>query len=205
MKLKLTVIAVITMVAGMVSTSILADNHSMSEEKKKEIAEKMMQAAQPGEEHKLLRNLEGKWTCTSQFWMEPGAKAMSVDWACDAEMILGGRFLHIASVSASKDMPGENLTIFGYDRRFGKFTMVGFDTWGTYFVTSEGEFDPRTRTISFYGEDYDPIAGFTQKWRTEMRIPDNDTFYLDLYFTDDVMSKGQDEFKMASMIYKREK
>lgn len=60
---------------------------------------KAMELAQPGPEHQLLQALVGKWVTEVKVWMEAGADAMNFTGTSENEMILGGRFLQINSIS----------------------------------------------------------------------------------------------------------
>ena len=64
----------------------------------------------------------------------PGAPPMTFTGTSDAKMILGGRFLQIngSAQAANPGMSSESLTVIGFDKRTGKYTMWGVDTDGTY-------------------------------------------------------------------------
>src|SRR5262245_58168034 len=55
--------------------------------------EKMKAAMAPGEAHKALEPLAGKWTYKSKFWMKADAPAEESSGTSESEMIYGGRFL----------------------------------------------------------------------------------------------------------------
>lgn len=96
-----------------------------------------------------------------------------------------------------------SLTMLGYDRRYDKYTAVGFDTWGTYFVAGTGSHDPDSETISFYFEDFHPTFQYMQKSNWNFRLVDENTFTLEIIFKDAAKLFGVDEFKMVEMTYKR--
>lgn len=79
-------------------------------------------------------------------------------------MILGGRFLLMESKSGEGEMYTETFNLAGFDRRHKKYTTIGLDTWGTYYVTAAGSYNDTTKTLKMYGEDQDPVMGFTQKY-----------------------------------------
>jgi hypothetical protein len=100
-------------------------------------------------------------------------------------------------------MQGQGLNIFGFDRRFNRYTLVGFDTWGTYYGTAAGTWDEATKTLTLYGEDEDPVRGFTQKWDFIIRFVDEDNYIIEVVFKNEELTGGLPEFKMAESTFKR--
>ena len=56
---------------------------------------KVMELTTPGEMHKLLEGLAGKWTYTSKMWMMPEAPAEESAGTAENEMAYGGKFLEM--------------------------------------------------------------------------------------------------------------
>jgi len=169
--------------------------------------EEMMQAyldtMAPGEAHERLAGLAGSWTISNKMWLEPGQEAMISSGACENEMILGGRFLTSKCAGGEGEMYVENLFIIGFDRRWNQYTFVGYDTMGTYFVTAAGEYDSESRTITMYGEDEDPVLGFTQQYDIIMRLVSENEYVTEVIFKDDVHTRGEGPFKVVEVIAKR--
>lgn len=137
-----------------------------------ELEKKMAEAAQPGPEHAMLASLAGDWIVKTEFTMGP--EAMHFEAKMHAETILGGRFLVQTLEGAEGPMKMNSMSILGFDRRHGEFTIYGCDTLGTYCVGGQGPWDAATKTMTLYGEDVDPIAGLTQKYDIVITIPDAD-------------------------------
>lgn len=167
--------------------------------------EQYMKLAQPGPEHEMLAELEGKWDMSGWVMPAPGAAPLDFTGKCLNEMIIGGRFLQMTSESGEGDMYTETMSIIGFDRRSNKFTYIGMDTWGTYFVTAAGNYDEKTKTISMYGEDVDEAAGFTQKYDQVLQMIDKDKFILSVVFYNKELTGGADQFKMLEITYTRVK
>jgi hypothetical protein len=163
MRRKSLMITVLFALIIIVFSNILAAQEKMNEKE----MEAYMELAKPGKEHKILESLTGTWNQELKIWHEPGKDPMVASGIAEGKMILGGRFVTTTSTSGEGDMKTEGLHILGFDRRHKKFTMVGFDNWGTYFVTAQGTYDKSTKTITMYGEDEDPIMGVTQKFNPE--------------------------------------
>jgi hypothetical protein len=168
-----------------------------------ELTARYMELMQPGLEHKLLAGLAGSWKQEIKYWITPGSPASTMTGMCDAEMILGGRFLQLNIVAGNEDYGTEALQILGYDRRNDVYTSVGFDTWGTYFVTAEGTLDESTGTISMYGETEDKPIGHIEKYIINVRILGDDSFIWEIIMKDAEETFGTPEFKVMEIKHVR--
>ena len=86
--------------------------------------------------------------------------------------------------SIQPPMKGQSLTVYGFDKRFGKYTAWGIDTMGTYSVSADGTYDDATKTITLSGTNEEPGMGKVP-FRFLLRLID-DTHYslvLEMQFT----------------------
>jgi hypothetical protein len=163
-----------------------------------------MELAKPGEEHKLLESLVGTWNMDGKMWMQPEAEPMAFKGESVNKMILGGRFLLTESKSGEGDMYTETFNLACFDRRHKKYTTIGLDTWGTYYVTAAGTYDEKTKTLKMYGEDEDPVMGFTQKYDFIIHFESPDKHIYKVVFYDFPTPAGvQKEFKIMGIVYTR--
>jgi len=183
---------------------ILGSNFVYGQDLSPEKMEEMMALAQPGSEHKMLEKMVGTWEQMVKFWIKPGAEPSEMKGKSVNKMILGGRFLQSDVTGGEGEMKMEGLNLMGYDRRHKRFTTVGFDTWGTYYVTAAGPYDEKTKSIVMYGEDEEPTAGIVQKYDIIVRLVDNDTYVTEIIFKDE-RTPDQKEFKMVEVTNKRVK
>jgi len=168
-----------------------------------EMMARSMELAKPGEEHRLLEKLAGTWNFEIKMWMEPGAEPKLIQGMSTGRMILGGRFLVSESKTPSPMGEVEQMSIMGFDRRFGHYTTIGLDTWGTYYVTAAGPYDSTTRTITMSGQDHDPVFKGTQIYDFVLRLVSDDEFVWEIIFKDEVHTRGGDPFKMVAITYRR--
>ena len=159
-----------------------------------------MELAKPGPEHKQLESLVGTWDEEIKIWMEPGKPPMTFKGTCQNRMILGGRFLVSEGKGGTGMMAFENMIIMGFDRRSKKFTTVGFDTEGTYYVAAAGPNDESRKAIVMYGEDIDPALG-TQKYDMVTRIVSPTKYITEVVFKDAAHTHGLPEFKMVEITH----
>lgn len=171
-------------------------------QKQQEMMAAYMELAKPGEEHKLLESLVGTWDIVGKMWTQPGTDPMTFTGVTINKMILGGRFLLLESKGGENEMYTETYNLAGFDRRHKKYTTIGLDTWGTYYVTAAGTYDEQTKTLKMYGEDEDPIMGFTQKFDFIVRFISPDKYSYETVFYDFPTPVGvQKEFKMMEIIH----
>ena len=179
-------------------------NFLFAQEWDQEKMNEMMELAKPGPEHKMLEKMVGTWEQTVKLWMSPGAEPAEMKGQTINKMILGGRFLQSNISSGEGEMKMEGLNLMGYDRRHKHFTTVGFDTWGTYYVTAAGPYNEGSKSIVMYGEDEEPTMEMTQKYNIIVRFVDEETFVSEIIFKDK-RTPDESEFKMVEVTNKRVK
>ena len=172
-------------------------------EERKRIMQEMMSAAQPGPEHQRLARLAGTWDVSFQMFSHGGGPSMNAKGVAENRMILGGRFLESRMVAGEDPMKMEALVLYGFDRRHAKYTTVGYDTGGTYYVTAAGTWADSSRAITLSGTDDDPIAKHTQVYDMHLRIVDDDTYVTDVVFTDAAHTGGKGPFKAFEATFRR--
>ena len=96
-----------------------------------------------------------------------------------ADLIGGGKLA--AGLSLQHNLTDHSLAVhvvgfhlvrdLGFDRRHGEYTLVGFDTLGTYWVSGQG---PRGEdgVIRMRGEDDDTMGGQVYTFEYEILGPD---------------------------------
>jgi hypothetical protein len=160
-----------------------------------------MELASPGPEHERLAALVGTWKMETKMWMAPGTEPMTVSGKISNRMILGGRFLMSEAESGEGFMATESVGLMGFDRRSGQYTTVGFDTWGTYYVTGAGSWDEERGAIVLSGEDYDAATDHTQIYDFILTPLTSTTYRFEVMFKDELHTQGGDPFKMVEVLY----
>jgi hypothetical protein len=119
-------------------------------------------------------------------------------------MVLGGRFLMTEGQSTWGTTNVEILHIIGYDRRYKRFTVVAYDTEGTYYVAAAGPYNQERKAVVMSGEDHDPLLG-TQRYDMVIRIESPDRYVVEVIFKDPAHTQGKAEFKMVEVTCTRAK
>jgi hypothetical protein len=81
-KLTLIIIAVV-----LLSPVLLWSQEDVDSTKQEDLMAEHMRLAQPGDEHKLLESMVGKWEHTVKFWEKPGAEPIAATGATVNKMV----------------------------------------------------------------------------------------------------------------------
>ena len=138
-------------------------------------------AAKPVAEHERLAALSGPWKVTTKLWFDPAGEPKVAKGTGKGKMILGGRFLSFEA-DVKGDLGSQSLSIFGFDRRTGEYTMVGYDTLGTYYITAAGKYEPAEKAVVLRGSYAQPPTGENVSYRFVWTTPAPKEHVLTLYF-----------------------
>ncbi len=149
----------------------------------------MMEMAKPGENHKMLEGLAGKWTYAVKWWMRPDAPPMESTGTCSTKTVMGGRYV-ISRHKGQKSMPGadgkmmdsdfEGMGTEGYDNAKKTFVASWIDNMGTGIMIMEGTYDSAAKTMTYVGEE-EPMAGVKFKVRELVKYTDKDHHTMEFY------------------------
>ncbi len=130
-----------------------------------------LELARPGPEHEELAARAGEWSTVATLYVTPGAAPLESRGSASARPILGGRFLEVVSTGDFMGQPFESRSILGFDRRHERYTIVGFDTMGTYWVTGQGT-RGEDGVIRMHGVDEDLTGAQVYTFEYELLSPD---------------------------------
>ena len=143
-------------------------------------------AAKPGEQHKQLAGMAGKWTTKQSMWMDPKSPPMVQAGTATNTLVLGGRHVRQDFKGEWMGQPFEGVGYSGYDNVTGKYYSTWMDSGSTGLYVSHGDYDPATKTYTYLGEMADPSAnGAKIPVRQVVRVVDNDHHVFDMYETRD--------------------
>jgi len=175
-----------------------------------EMMKQMMELSKLNENHKLLADLDGNWTYTIKFWMnpDPNAKPQESKGTATRKPIMGGRYV-MMDVGGKMQMPGEDgkmkdvqfkgMALEGYDNVKKKFVGSWIDNMGTGIQFSEGTYDPASKTFT-YTSEMEPVPGMKSQVREVLKIADNNHMTLEWY-----ENQGGQERKTMEIAYTRKK
>lgn len=161
-----------------------------------ELREAVKQAARPGDFHRKIKKIKGKYTHTIKWWRSPDAPPEESEGRGDTEWTLDGRFM-VQKISAKwLDMRFKATLILGYDNSKGQYTSVWMDTLGTDMLFSKGTLDETEETITMRGEYIDVMTHEPVQVRSVFLLPAKKRgMKLEVYRTD----SGGQEFKFLEV------
>ncbi|MDG3003211.1 DUF1579 family protein [Paludisphaera mucosa] len=152
----------------------------------------------PGEEHKRLNAMAGRWDVVVTYRLGPD-REMKGTAQCDAKWVLDGRFLRQDYRSEIQKRPFEVVQYLGFDRSKKRFVELKMDSMDTAVMHNEGSLSDDGRTITCVGERLDREDGRSRPLRTVYTLTDADHFTLSWYTTD---STGKEE-KAVELVHTR--
>lgn len=165
--------------------------------------QEMAQYMNPGDEHKLLAKLVGKWDCVAKFYMA-GPDGAKQEMASKGEATftseLDGRWIR---QDFKGDVMGEKFAGFGhsgYDKMKKKYVSTWADTMSTSMMTMTGDYDKATKTLTMAGSMEMPGVG-NMKMRHTMVEKDANTYVFTMYGE----MGGMPESKEGEITYTRRK
>ena len=160
---------------------------------------RLVQYAMPGERHKLLERMAGRWNIAIKYRMNSAAPVVKSQGTCVRKWILGGRFLLEEFDGGSLGLPYKGLAIYGYDSFAKKYTSAWLDTMSTAITTNLGSCQDACREISFEGRHGDPWTGVIRPSHGITRFVNENQHVLELHEPDNT---GK-EFKILEIVYTR--
>ena len=174
------------------------------EEKPMDLQEMMdvyRKLAVPGEPHKLLARLEGRWSTKGTAWMEPDKPPMENTGTCEQKMILGGRYLQQEYASQMMGTRYTGINLIGFDNHTRKYMSTWIDSMSTAIYCFEGAASADGRTITQECRYDDPVRG-PLLWRSVSRIVDDDTMIYEMFITlEGGMERKEMEMTLSRMVY----
>jgi hypothetical protein len=176
------------------STTLQAQNQNQDE---------MMKAWEaymtPGEMHKLLAASDGEWTADISMWMDPAGQPMKSTGTMTNKMIFDGRYQEGRYTGNMMGRQMEGMGITGYDNAKKQFESTWIDNMGSGMMKMTGTYDPSTKTITFVGNQVDPMTGKEMKVRETLQMVDDNNQTMTMYMTPD----GASEFKTMEIKFKK--
>jgi hypothetical protein len=161
-----------------------------------------MDYATPGAMHTWLAKTNGTWEAEVSQWGgkpgEPPTKAKATNVQTSA---LGGRYVIGKFTTTMMGMPMEGMSTMGYDNVKKMFVSTWIDNMGSGIAHMSGTYDEATKTMNMKGKQTDPIMKSESDLREEMKIIDDNTYFMAMYGT------GPDgkEMKFMEGTFKRKK
>jgi hypothetical protein len=149
------------------------------------LAQEPPAAPKPGPEHKVLADDLGTWDATVKSFMGgPGSEPMVSKGVETNELMTGGLWVLSKFEGSFGPAKFEGRGQFGYDPVKKKYVGTWIDSMSPTLSTLEGEYDAKTRTMTYVGDGYDvhQKAKYTQKMVTTLKNDGSRVFTLYMKF-----------------------
>lgn len=156
------------------------------------------QAAEPTSSHRNLDRFVGTWHVTGQAWKDAAGQPESISGICNAEWVLGRRFVKSHAEGTVGSRPLEGFGVCGYDAGERKYTEMWIDNLSTGTKSLKGDYDPATQTFTYTGEFKDE-KGQAVKCRKVVKVTSETEHTATSYAT----VGGKQEMKVMEMTFKR--
>jgi Protein of unknown function (DUF1579) len=160
-------------------------------------------AAKALPEHKILAADEGAWDATIKTYMGGPNAEPSVSKGSEVNEVLSGGLWVLSKFEGDfGGMKFQGRGQFGYDPVKKKYVGTWIDSISTVLSVLEGDYDAKTKTMTYVGDGYDPEhkAKFSQKMVTTMKDDGTRVFTLYMKF------EGQSaEAKFMEITYTKRK
>lgn len=191
-------------VATLIVAGLLGAGFAVSEEVKKSkeqaaMEEAWMKSSQPGEHHRHLKQLAGRWKLEVKNWFaDPAGPPEITQGTANVAMIMGDRYLREEVKGEMAEGLFEGMGVTGYDNVKKKYVSTWVDNMGSGIMVSEGACEGG-RVFNWTGKQTDPMTGKESTSRMVSRIVDDSKHIFEMY------GKSPDgkEFKMLEITYTR--
>lgn len=132
-------------------------------------------------EHGFLKELTGKWSATTKWWVSPDAPPEVTKGYASNYMTLDGKFLKQDYSGKWMKMPFKGTGLTGFDTVSKEFNSVWLDSMSTAMMYSSGSYDQATKTLTLGGEASCAVMNGKVKTRSVIKILDKNTYLFEMY------------------------
>lgn len=145
----------------------------------KAMMEAMQAASSPGEAHKKMEPLAGKFSVKVKSWMDPSKPPELSDGSTERQWIFGGRYLEENYQGSFMGQPFSGKGTQGYDNVTKQYFGTWIDSMSTSFTTSVGALNGKV--FKYKGMMSDPASGKSVPYTMNITIADNDHHALEMW------------------------
>jgi hypothetical protein len=157
-------------------------------------------AAAPGDQHKQLQKMVGKWSIALKTWMAPGQPPTETAGTATVKSLLGDRFVQMEVASTFMGKPFNGIGIHGYDNTKKKYVGTWIDSMSTGIMRSEGTADATGKVLTAQATASDPLTGKESKMRIVQKWESDDKIVEEFF-----EKRGPKEQKVMEITYTRTK
>jgi hypothetical protein len=172
---------VVSLAFGLSSAVLAADKSKKAAPPMDEKAamEAMQKASMPGEGHKKLAPLAGKFSVVNKSWMDPSKPPEESTGTAERKWIMGDRYLQESYEGSFMGQPFTGMGIQGFDNVTKKYFGTWIDSMSTSATLSTGS--ASGNAIKYKGMMSDAMSGKEVPYSMNLAITDNDHHTLEMW------------------------
>ena len=148
-----------------------------------EMQKKMAELGTPGEGHRRLEPLVGRFRASGTCWMSPDQPPTTMDGTANTSWTLGGHFLKEEFDGTFMGQPFQGVSYLGYNNATHRYEMSWVDSASTMLMPiTTGTVDSSGKVFTFTGTFDCPIRGKVSS-RTVLTIVDSNRQIFEMYDT----------------------
>ena len=163
----------------------------------KAMMEMMAKAATPGEHHKKLEPLVGKFDAKVTSWTDPSKPPLQSTATCERKWVLGGRYVEEQFSGTFMEQPFNGIGYTGYDNVGKKYVSIWMDSMSTGIMDMKGTLTGNA--IAETGSMVDPMSGKPMNLKSKMTVTDKDHHTFEMWGP----APDGKMFKMLEITYSR--
>ena len=180
-KLFLSTVCLAAALAGCSSTGSSDGPTQAAPPDEAEMKQKWMEFATPGPAHQALNDRAGRWNLVVRMFQPGMAEPMESTATSETRWIMDGRYLFDDTVGDFMGQTFRGQGLLGYDNIKKCYVGSWIDNMGTGLATSEGQFDPKTKTFTYKSAAPDVMSGKYKPARSTERIVDGNHWVMQMF------------------------
>lgn len=182
----------------MLTLSLFAAFFCSAQNERKNQIDELRSAGSPGDGHRILDQLEGRWKVRGFVRITEDANPEMVSGTAKLNWILGKRFLQQDFNCSKVDLVLHGLGILGYDKLQNEYVGIWCDSANTGIASLSGKLASGGEGIVFQIEQTDLRSGKRVEGRAEILFNPNGGFRYSVF-----MQSGSEWIELVRLDYKR--
>jgi quercetin dioxygenase-like cupin family protein len=156
-----------------------------------------MEYATPGAEHARMQQDSGTWNAEMTTWYHPDSAAIQWTAKGEVKMILNGHYQEGSYTGDFMGMPFEGRSVTAFDNAKKEYVSTWIDNMGTGVMIMQGKASADGKTLELKGKMYDPAQGKEVDARETMKIIDEKTQLMEMFYVRNGKEMKSMEMKMV--------
>ncbi len=161
---------------------------------------RMQAIATPGDEHRWLDPLQGRWKAEVQYWMLPDTDPVTSTGVMTNAWALEGRFLQLDYVGSVMGQPFQGFGHIGYDKVREQYVGYWVDSMGTQMMNvSTGILSRDQKSLTLRRQAIEPMTGKQREVKEVLTLVGPNEHHWEMWG----YAPDGSYFQMVNIVYRR--